>query len=107
MTLTLKAQPVPVSADSVGRLLIGKTRVPLDTVVFAFDDGATPEEIVHQYPSLQLADVYAVIGYVLQNRTAVDEYMQEQAEKREQLRKENQKRFDHQNIRERLLARRK
>jgi hypothetical protein len=32
----------------------------------AFLEGATAEEIVEQYPSLQLADVYSVIGYDLQ-----------------------------------------
>lgn len=43
-------------------ILIGDTRVTLDTVVDAFVSGATPEEIVHQDPSLDLADVYAVVG---------------------------------------------
>ncbi|MEP0758427.1 DUF433 domain-containing protein [Trichocoleus sp. DQ-A2] len=42
---------------------MGGTRVTLDTVVAAFNSGATAEEIVFQYPSLQLANIYAVISY--------------------------------------------
>ena len=48
--------------------------MPLDTVVYAFNQGAPPEAIVLSYPSLDLADVYAVINYYLYNRSAVDAY---------------------------------
>ena len=53
--------PLNVSPDGVIR--VGQTRVTLDTVVEAFADGATAEEIVQQYPTLKLADVYLVLGY--------------------------------------------
>ena len=56
-------------------VLVGKTRVTLDTVVAAFLAGATAEKIVEQYPSLQLADVYSVIGYYFQRKTEVDTYL--------------------------------
>ncbi len=57
MSLTLEADPVPleVNPDAVAR--VGNTRVSLDSVVFAFDRSVSPEEIVRQYPSLDLADV--------------------------------------------------
>ncbi|MEO0869309.1 MAG: DUF433 domain-containing protein, partial [Cyanobacteria bacterium J06642_11] len=38
-------------------------------------EGATAEEIVEQYPSLQLADVYSVISYYLRRKTEVDAYL--------------------------------
>ena len=34
-----------------GVILVGKTRVTLDTVVAVFDQGATAEEIAYRYPS--------------------------------------------------------
>ena len=42
---------------------LADTRVTLDLVVRAFNRGATAEEIVQDWPSLQLPDVYQVIGY--------------------------------------------
>ena len=52
-----------LSRDADGVIRVGKTRVTLDTVVDAYRDGATVEGIVQQYPSLEPADVHAVIGY--------------------------------------------
>ena len=68
MTITIQAEPVPLKTSPDGVVLVGSTRVTLATLVAAFGDGATPEEIAHQYPSLELADIYAVIGFVLRHR---------------------------------------
>lgn len=54
------AEAVPLAADRKGGYLIQNTRIPLDTVVGAYLDGATPEEIVRSYDTLALGDVYAV-----------------------------------------------
>ena len=51
-------EPLPLEPNDDGVILVGKTRVPLDTVVDAYNEGVMPEEIVRQYPSLDLADVY-------------------------------------------------
>jgi hypothetical protein len=74
--------------------------------VSAFNEGATPEEIVSQYSSLDLADVYAVIGYYLRHRTDVEAYLRQRQCQADAVRKENEARFDPQGIRDRLLARR-
>lgn len=98
-------QTVPlVEVDGV--LRVGGTRVTLDTIVSAFEDGATPEEIAQQYPSLNLADVYAVIGYYLQNQSVVRQYLDERQRQADAIRQQNEARFKPQGIRERLLARR-
>jgi hypothetical protein len=47
---------------------VSKTRVPLDTIIAAFSEGATAEEIAYQYPVVPLADIYAVIGYYLHRK---------------------------------------
>jgi len=45
--------------DTHGVVRVAKTRVTLDTVVTAFLEGCTPEEIAEQYPSLQLSEIYS------------------------------------------------
>ena len=106
MTLTITTETVPLVIDINGVIRVGKTRVTLDTVISAFLDGATAEEITYQYPSLDLADVYSVIGYYLRRRAEVDAYLQRRQEQAEKIRKQNESRFDPSGIRERLLARR-
>jgi uncharacterized protein (DUF433 family) len=83
------------------------TRVSLDTIVGAFRCGATPEEIVQDYSSLKLGDVYATIAYYIQNRPAVDAYVQEQQRKGREIQQQMEAAFDPTGVRERLLARRK
>src|SRR4051812_40163380 len=67
MTQAFEAKPPPLVGDDDGVIRIAGTRVQLETVVLAFQAGATAEEIAQQYSSLNLADVYAVISYVLGN----------------------------------------
>jgi uncharacterized protein (DUF433 family) len=107
MAITLQIQPIPLpltlGKDGVAR--VGGTRVTLDTVVRAFNRGATAEEVAQQYPSLSLSDIYATISYYLQNREEVDQYLEERRKHSQSVKRENQKRFDQSGIRERLLAR--
>src|SRR6267142_1789851 len=100
------ATRVPLREDADGVIRIGATRVTLDSLVKAFDEGGTAEEIVQQYPALELADVYAVIGYYLRHRELVNRYLKTKETEAARIKQENQKRFSPQSIRERLLARR-
>jgi uncharacterized protein (DUF433 family) len=97
---------IPLRTDSMGVIRVGGTRVTLDIVVEAFCNGATAEEIVQQYPSLNLADVYHVIGYYLRRTTEVETYLQARKIDAEALRTQNEARFDPMGVRSRLLARR-
>lgn len=106
MALSPVTEIVPLETDSNGVIRVGKTRVTLDTVVAAFRQGATAEEIAHQYPSLDLADVYHVIGYYLRRPAEVEQYLRERKAKAEAVRGQNEARFDPQGVRARLLARR-
>ena len=102
----IESPPVPPRADARGVLRIGETRVTLDTAVYAFNQGASPEEIVLSYPALALADVYAVINYYLYNRAEVDAYLRGREDEAARLRSENERRSPQEGIRERQLARR-
>jgi uncharacterized protein (DUF433 family) len=97
---------IPIETDADGVIRVAGTRVTLDTLVAAFNEGATAEEIVQQYPSLELGDVYAVIGYYLHNRAEVEQYLERRREEASLVRRENESRFDPEGIRDRLLARR-
>ena len=106
MSLVIEAPPVPLRTDEHGVMRVGKTRVPLDTVVFAFNQGSSPEEIVMSYPTLDLEDVYAIVNYYLHNRAEVDSYLNQREAEAARIREENEKRFPPAGIRARLLARR-
>lgn len=98
---------INLTKTKAGILRIGKTRVSLDSVITAFNQGATPEQIVYDFDTLTLAEVYAAISYYLQNRETVDSYLAKRAKQNENLREANDARFNHQEIREKLLARRR
>lgn len=107
MGLDFDRPAVPLRTDAQGVVRVGGRRVTLDTVIGAFRRGATPEEIVQDYSWLQLADVYAVIAFYLQNQPAVEAYLQEQQQKGEATQRQMETLFDPRGVRERLLARRK
>lgn len=79
MTLPVTAEQVPLEADPSGAMRVVGTRVPLGVVVEAFGAGASLDEITLSYPSLGLADVYAVITYYLRHRAEVEAYIASQA----------------------------
>lgn len=105
MNVSVAAEPVPLTKDQGGVLRVSGTRIPLDTVVVAYEAGATPEEICLDFPTLRLDDVYSVITYYLRHRPEVDAYLTRRREEAETVRRENQARFDPQGLRERLRAR--
>lgn len=105
MTLTIVAEPAPLEMNSDGVVLVSKTRITLDTIVAVFKQGTTAEEIVHRYPSLQLADVYATIAFYLKHQQEVEAYLQQRQQQAQAIRKMNQSRFDSQGWRDRLLTR--
>ena len=107
VTTELESVIAPLNTDETGTIRVGRTRVRLDSVVYAFNQGHTPEEILMQFPSLELADIYAVIAYYLNNQTAVDEYIQQNEAEGDEIRREIESRPDFQTFRQRLLARRK
>ena len=70
-----------------GTLRIGGTRIPIETVIYHYQQGATPETIQASYPVLALTDIYAVIQHYLNHREEVEDYIAEQARKAAELRR--------------------
>jgi uncharacterized protein (DUF433 family) len=77
MILPLRKEPAPLRKSREGTVMVGDTRVPLATVIRAFNAGASPEQICLEYPTVSLADAYAVVSYYLRHREEVDAYMAE------------------------------
>ena len=99
-------QTIPLKTDQDSVIRVGNTRVRFATVVYAFNEGFTAEEIVSQYPALSLADVYAVISYYLNDQIALDEYLAQQQITVEKVRRDMINKPDYQRFREQLLKRR-
>lgn len=107
MSIAFSAEPIPLCEDQHGDIRVGDSRVLLDLVVHAFDDGATPETIVQMYPTLKLADVYAAIAYYLRHRQAILDYLDARGQRAEETRGLIQSQQpEMQEIRKRLLQRR-
>ena len=105
MSLVLERETPPLREDETGAIRVGNSRVLLEVVIRAFQDGASPESIVQRYSTLSLSDVYSTIGYYLRHQDAVKSYLNH----REQLAESVQQRLssvqpDLSLIRSRLLA---
>src|SRR3954452_9653289 len=98
---------VPLVQDADGFMRVRGTRITVDTVFAAFREGATPEEIVQQYPSISLADVYQVIGYCLRHSSEIEAYLSERRATARRTREHNEATWPPDGIRDRLLARRR
>jgi uncharacterized protein (DUF433 family) len=104
--LVVEAETAPISIDIDGVARIGRTRVTLDTVVLAFEQGATAEEIASRYPALKLSDVYSTIAFYLNHQEDIVAYLQQRQEQGTAVRVINEQKFDAQALRARLWARR-
>ena len=69
-----------------GAYRITGTRISLDSVVYAFLNGQTPESIVQSFPLLTLEQVYGAITFYLANRAEIDAYLKQGEEEFEALR---------------------
>jgi uncharacterized protein (DUF433 family) len=98
---------IPLVTGQDGVVRVNGTRVTLDTIVAAFRDGATPEEIAQQYPSVRLGDIYQVVGYFLRHSQEMSAYLGRRIQESEKTRAENERQWDPDGVRARLLARRR
>ena len=106
MDIVLQAEAPPLRQDSSGGLRIGKSRVLLELVIHAFEDGATPEAIAQRYPTATFADIYSVLAYYLRHQEEISAYLAKREQKAEDVRKriESQQQ-DLAELRKRLLTR--
>lgn len=88
MIVTPVAVDVPLHTDEHGRMLVGNTRVTLDSLIGFYRQGETAEDLHEGFPTVPLAHIYAVIAYYLANEAEVDAYLKAREEIAERVRHE-------------------
>jgi uncharacterized protein (DUF433 family) len=64
-----------------GNYYVAGTRISLDSIVYAFRRGESPETICQNFELLHLEEVYGAIAYYLANQADIDAYLIRQGEK--------------------------
>ena len=78
-----------------GGYYIAGTRVSLDSIVHAFQNGESPDEILRSFPMAgPLVRIYGAITFYLENKEKVEEYLRAQEQRWDALRRERQKSDD-------------
>jgi uncharacterized protein (DUF433 family) len=60
-----------------GGYYIAGSRVSLDSVVYAYLRGESPEGIVESFPALSLEEVFGAVAFYLANRETIDTYLRD------------------------------
>src|ERR1035441_8495769 len=73
-----------------GGYFIKGTRVSLDSVVYAFLRGESPEGIAESFPALGLEQIFGALAFYMANREIVDRYLSEGRRSGEAMRQQAQ-----------------
>jgi len=65
------------------------TRVSLDSVVYAWHNGLSPESIVDDFPMLTLEQVHGALAFYLAHQDEIDEYLRQGEAEYEALRQKH------------------
>jgi uncharacterized protein (DUF433 family) len=79
---------LPLKLDEHGAILVSGTRVTLDTLIDFYHQGESPEDLHEGFPTIPLADMYAVIAYYLANQADVDAYLKRRRQEADRIRQE-------------------
>jgi len=60
-----------------GGYFIKGTRVSLDSAVYSYLRGESPEGIAESFPALGLEEIFGALAFYLANRATVDQYLDE------------------------------
>lgn len=82
------ALEVPLRMDQDGTIRVSDTRVTLDTLIGFYRQGESPEALHDGFPTVPLADIYAVIAYYLTHEDEVNDYLKQRDESAEHIRQE-------------------
>lgn len=65
-------------------------RISLDSIVYAFRRGQSPESIRCSFPLITLEEIYGAIAFYLANQTEIDGYLIQEEKEFEKLRQSSQ-----------------
>ncbi|MFO0865108.1 MAG: DUF433 domain-containing protein [Gemmataceae bacterium] len=86
-TLHLEPVTLPIREEN-GVHRIGRTRVSLDVVLRAFVEGQTPDQVLRNFDTLDMADLYLIFGYFMKHRSEAVDYLRECDEEWKEQRRE-------------------
>ncbi|MBL8188747.1 MAG: DUF433 domain-containing protein [Acidobacteria bacterium] len=66
-----------------GEYVVTGSRVLLDSIVYGFQQGKSPESILQSFPTLTLAQVYGALTFYLDHQAEVETYLAEREKKYE------------------------
>jgi uncharacterized protein (DUF433 family) len=69
-----------------------ETRVSLDSVVYAFLRGESPEGIADSFPVLQLEEIFGALAFYMANRDIVNQYLADGRREFDKLREQSRQR---------------
>ena len=107
MSTTTITQPIPLQKNADGTWHISGTRIPIDTIIKAYLNGENAEEIAESFDTVRLADIYAILSYYLERPSEMTVYLQHRDDEAAQIRQRIETQYPPDNIRQRLLARRR
>jgi uncharacterized protein (DUF433 family) len=98
-------QNTPLILADDGTIRIKDSRVSLEVIVRQFKQGATAEQLLEDFPSLTLRDIYGAIYYYLDNTETVEDYMRQQEDSAVEMRAFLDSHLDSAALRTRIRAR--
>ena len=96
----------PLHQDATGTVRVIGSRVTLDTLVAAFNRGATAEQIQDSFPSLSLKQIYGAIAYYLDRQDEIEAYLKERQREAEEIRQQVESQPQYRQFREKIRRRR-
>jgi uncharacterized protein (DUF433 family) len=73
--LQIRAELPPLQPGPDGAIRVGNSRITLDVIVEAFEQGLPLDEIASEYDVLERADVYSAIAFYLRHKSEVQAYL--------------------------------
>ena len=71
-----------------GGYFIKDTRISLDSVVYAFLRGDSPEGIAESFPALEIERIFGALAFYMANRDIIDRYLRQGRHEFETLRQQ-------------------
>jgi uncharacterized protein (DUF433 family) len=104
LPLEISPQDPPLKVWEDGSVRVGGTRLLLDIVVFAYQQGDSPEEIAANYGPTPLVDIYGALSFYLRHQEEVDAYIAKRDAEAEAWLAEYDRTHPQEDLRRRLLA---
>ena len=60
-----------------GGYYVAATGISLDSVVYGFNGGQSPEAIQEDFPSLKRAQIYGAIAFYVDHQAAINKYLED------------------------------